>query len=271
MKQILTSENWLPQQPYRTQRSYEMLCRLKTSGKEDITIQSTFFVTPVGSCYNDNYILLIDRKNIIINNNEGLTILEEMALACSACLFPVCIMVNRRGEFLHIHNHPQIVEHWEAIKHQLFETYDGEVAHRYINKNNDTIHNKELLCHALKNDFFFYCYFKPLYIYYTNELDSIEKWDPADFLEVGTPIEMDQKVFYDSSVNSIRVNATNIDAKDSRSTTTISLQYTLNPEFNTIDTIKGIIIKEQGQVHIDITATNETFVKHHIEIFPDIK
>jgi len=254
MKLILTPDNMLPYYPSRTQNSYEMLCRLKRHNTEDITIKSTLFMAPVAN-HGDDYILFIDRKNITINNNDSLTMLEQLALACSACLFPMHIVVNQKGEFVSIYNYKQIVEYWEALKHKLHQMYDGEVAHRYINKNNKTIQNKELLYYAVKNDFFFYCYFKPLYIKYTHKLDTIEKWNTVSFLEVDTPIEMNQKVFYDSTVNSIRINATNIAATDEKNTTTISLQYTLNPQYNTINTIAGIIIKELGQINIDIKAT----------------
>jgi hypothetical protein len=268
MQKILTPENRLPHQPFKTQRSYDMQCRLKKQNKDDITIQSTMVMAPVAR-YKQDYVLLIDRKNIILNNSNDLTVLQELALACSACLFPMHIMVSEKGEFLSIYNHDTIVERWEALKHKLPETYDGKVAYQYLNKNNTTIHNKELLYHAIKDDFFFYCYFKPLYSSYTNELDTIEEWDTADFLDIETPVKMDQKIFYDNTVSSIRVNATNMTAADTENTETISFQYTLHPQYNTITAITGSIIREQDQINITITATSETLIQHSIEVLTD--
>lgn len=104
----------------------------------------------------------LDRKNVLIENEEPSAIFDSLALECGKALFPMRFSVDAKGDIVQIYEYPRFLERWELIKNQLLDYYEGDMAVNYIKCNDNNLKNIESLKKLFKNQLFNYFFFNPI-------------------------------------------------------------------------------------------------------------
>ncbi len=109
-----------------------------------------------------------------INGEEPNSIADELADKVSALLYPIAVVVNKKGKWIDIYNYTSIKERFEKGKAAVLDEYTGEWAKKYIALCEQSLSSKDILKRSFENNWFLNSFFSELYVSYTVNL-SFEK------------------------------------------------------------------------------------------------
>ncbi len=105
-------------------------------------------------------------SKVFINDEEVSLVADELAVTCTEVLYPIIFRIDKNSRLLEIQNHIEIMHRWDKQKVTKLRYYEGDTAKNYINLFEETLKDKDLCFHYLKNDWLFYLYFNKIYGYY---------------------------------------------------------------------------------------------------------
>lgn len=155
----------------------------------------------------------IDRSNkTSINDTEPDTMLAELAAKTAEILYPLQIVVDLTGKWIHVHNYQQILDRWESKKSEIIDYYEGEITRIHIEHTEQSLTSKAALNDSLRSDLFLRALFSGIHVDYTanhtfendinfplvkdDEASFIVQQKVAPFLEDRKWIKIEQKGDY---------------------------------------------------------------------------
>lgn len=200
----------------------------------DKTLQYEMEVTLLGQVTAGVSGYEIDRKNVLIDNEEPNTVFEMLAMECGKALFPLRFSVDEKGNIVTIYEYPKVVERWEIIKNQLLNYYEGDMALSYIKCNDNNLKSIETLKKMLRNQLFGYFFFNPL-VKKHSVIDSVI-WKTAPFMDFEGDIQM--------NVVQENLNATDLILESDSPFIKIIAQYTFDEKNKSIDSCTASIVQD---------------------------
>ncbi|WP_289044017.1 hypothetical protein [uncultured Olleya sp.] len=118
---------------------------------------------------NERYVLIDIVSKVFINDKEPDLVADELALKCTEVLYPLILQTDYNNKLLNIKNHDEILKRWKKHKSKVLNYYSGETAKKYVSLFEETLTNKDVCFHYLKNDWFFQLYFNKVFTTYIKE------------------------------------------------------------------------------------------------------
>ncbi len=116
------------------------------------------------------HIFRLYKKELFFNKKQPSLIIEEIAAALSAVMYPLEIAVDYTGKFMTIINYNQIKERWPVAKKKILKQYRGETTFKIIKRFEETIKNEPKLEASLYNEIFWSVFYQPVYMGHKEEL-----------------------------------------------------------------------------------------------------
>ncbi|WP_136667877.1 hypothetical protein [Flavobacterium sp. H122] len=155
-------------------------------GLLDKTLQYEMEVTLLGQSNNTDFGYEIDRRNLLIDNEEPNTVFEQLAFECGKAIFPLRFTIDKNGVIKQLYEYPKVVERWLVIKEQLLNYYEGDMAVNYIKCTDQNLKNMDTIKQLIKNQLFVYFFFNPL----QNTVTEPLVWKTAPFMDFEGNITM---------------------------------------------------------------------------------
>ncbi|VXC01365.1 conserved hypothetical protein [Flavobacterium sp. 9AF] len=170
LQKVFTNDNYkLSQTPSNNTLNYGVMYTIY-SGKEKNSIKFEVEVQYLEKKNEDNLLFLVNKKSITyINDEEVNTIADELAVKTSSVLYPLELVITNEGNWIAIHNYETIYKRWEKIKEAILDEYEGEWVEKYLNLNEKTLADENLLFDSLKKDWFLASYFNTVFVYYSHK------------------------------------------------------------------------------------------------------
>jgi hypothetical protein len=113
----------------------------------------------------DNHFLFQLNKisKTFINDEEVNEIADELAERTARTIFPLILMVNKKGEWKEVYNAEEIKSRWQKNKIQILQEYQGKFVTQYLKLATKKLESKEQIKNALEKDFFLCSFFRPVY------------------------------------------------------------------------------------------------------------
>ena len=234
---------------------------------------------------NDNFghnsIFEINRKQFYINNKIPNSKIEQIAEKASQTLFPLRVKMKPNGEIEEILTNAASKKRWQTVKEDILRYYRGETISKVINKIEAVLLNDNLLKQAICQNWFFYLYFKPLYVEYTSKLRFKRIWESPvfanQFIEYGVVHTIKDRYDADDKIN-INANGTAIDDRTIQEIMEgykFPKKYLSEEVFETVDSKMNVdykLYKEDRSI-FSIIGTFETKItenkqqKNQVEIY----
>ena len=221
--------------------------------------------------YGHNSIIEINRKQFYINNKVPNSKIEQIAEKASQTLFPLRIKMKRNGEIEEVFTNTSSKKRWQSVKEDILRYHRGETISKVINNIEAVLLNDNLLKQAIGQNWFFYLYFKPLYVEYTSKLRFKRIWESPvfanQFIEYGVVHTIKDRYDEDDKIN---INANGI-AIDDRTIEEIMegykfpKKYLSEEVFETVDSKMNVdykLYKEDRSI-FSITGTFETKISEN--------
>lgn len=120
-------------------------------------------------CHSEKRFVKIIRDNVLINNEKhDETLIGNLVFQTSEALFPLVLQINSYGYPIGIHNQPEIFERWKIFIPRFQEYYDNPLSIKLLNRIGKLYKTSQLIA-GLQNDWFFSCFFFPVYGEYRND------------------------------------------------------------------------------------------------------
>lgn len=159
------------------------------SGLLDKTLQYDMEVTLLGQSNNTDFGYEIDRRNILIDNEEPNTVFEQLAFECGQAIFPLRFTIDKAGVIKQFYEYSKVIERWTVIKDQLLNYYEGDMAVNYIMRTDQNLKNADTIKQLIKNQLFVYFYFNPIGHNLEVNTNSLS-WKTAPFMDFEGEITM---------------------------------------------------------------------------------
>lgn len=227
-------------QPYQKDLCYGVLKTIKSGNKEQ-TIKYNISVRFYPEDEDGEYHVSIDIiSKTFINDVEPDLIADELALSCTEVLYPVLFKIDKNTKLLEIQNHKEILNRWEKQKATKLKYYEGDIAQNYFDLFEQTLIDKELCFHYLKNDWFLHLYFNTIYSYYLPEVKQINETVLFPIIPNTLPIEFEVKKSAKSFTknNRIRIDSKGV-CSDKRSKSDIDQKLYFPSSASNLPTVKG--------------------------------
>ncbi|WP_267404244.1 MULTISPECIES: LysM peptidoglycan-binding domain-containing protein [unclassified Chryseobacterium] len=114
------------------------------------------------------FTFLYQKKLLTVNGEKAEMKAYELALKCSACLYPAGLEIDLNRKIHDIKNYHEILKRWKTTQHDLLKTYTDENSIAYIEEVRRTIEVKNELIKAYQQDLFLQTYFYPYFKKYTS-------------------------------------------------------------------------------------------------------
>ncbi|MEO8238401.1 MAG: hypothetical protein ABI576_09850 [Flavobacterium sp.] len=170
-----------------------------------------------GDNFGENCIFEINRKQLYINNQVPDSKIEQIVQKAAQTIYPLRIKIKSNGEIEEILTANTIKKRWLSAKEELLKYYKGETISKVIHTIETVLLDDVLLKQSICQNWFFYLYFKPLYVDYTEKLKCKFIWNSPvfgnQFIEYGAVHTIEEH--YDAD-DKIKIKADGI-AIDERS------------------------------------------------------
>ena len=124
----------------------------------------------------------IDRKRFFKDGTQLKSFKEILAQKAAACIYPLEIQVNPKGEIHKVLNLEEVKKRWQKIKEHLDKEFFGTPYKEYINRIETALQTPEDFLKTLYNDVFYDLVFTALYIPYGSTFETTVhksfKWLP---------------------------------------------------------------------------------------------
>ncbi|TDW50120.1 hypothetical protein EV144_102555 [Flavobacterium sp. 270] len=157
---------------------------------------------------------------IYVNDTAASTMAEDIAEKAAKSLYPLVVVVNESGKWVHINNINQIQERWLETKKQLRKNYKGSIIEKYFALYNKNLESSDTLLLALSKDWFLNAFFNGIHTEYPENL-SILKEIKFPFLAKNDSLKynVEQKLDHQLDVDNLIVLDINGELSDDRSKT----------------------------------------------------
>ncbi len=127
----------------------------------------------------DNHFLFqLDKTSkTFINDEEVNEIADELADKTARTIFPLVLLVNKKGEWKEVYNADEIKNRWQKNKVKILEEYQGEFVEQYLAIAGVKLETKEQLEKTLQKDFFINTYFRPIFSFSAHKPQSQIKYN----------------------------------------------------------------------------------------------
>jgi hypothetical protein len=147
-----------------------------TVGEEVNTMKFEACVEFIKKEENGLFLFQIDRlSKTFINDEETDSIADQIAEKAASVIYPLKIIVNKKGNWKSIYNFKDILKRWKDNKKAILEEYQGQWVEKYLELNEQTLSEKFILENALSKDWFLSAYFGNIFINYTDLYSNINK------------------------------------------------------------------------------------------------
>jgi hypothetical protein len=182
-------------------------------------------------------------SDLFVNDEQVNTIADELAAKVSEVLYPLQLMVNEKGKWVSVYNYDTILSRWEKQKEKILNEFEGEWVEDYLEQNNFTLSDEDLLNNALKKDWSLYAFFNDIYINYTNKYE-INKGISFPLLPENEPVKFYVKQNVNKYLDEDKMVQIKIqgNVKDNRSVLDFVYGYNVpvyEAEFGSIDKLSG--------------------------------
>lgn len=155
----------------KDEKVYYGILKTIQSGSNEATIISykvSIHFHPVDQ-ENNRYVTIDRFSKTFINDQEPDLIADELALSCTAVLYPIILKVDANRLITDIYNYEEILTRWREQKTKKIEYYKGEIAEKYFQLFEASLLTKDYLLKSLKNDWLFATYFNAIYKSYNTK------------------------------------------------------------------------------------------------------
>lgn len=159
----LAKENVLRFNPLNFKKLYRTEIAIEESPVDITKINYNVEVEVLEGYHNGSYLASVTMNGFKINGFEPDLMMEQLAHKCRKPLETVEFIVAANGVVTDIHNHPEIVEKWNAVKERLEIEYSGDNFEKYVSLTDTAMKDKDALLAGLRRDIFISQYFYPLY------------------------------------------------------------------------------------------------------------
>lgn len=197
-------------------------------------------------------IVEVNRKQVYINNKEPESIIDQLADKIFKTIFPVQLIIAGNGKIEAIANHDELKNRWISKQENLKSYFIEDTANKIIAKANIYFDNPLFLLEAIACNWFFNLFFKPIYGSYTVSQEI--KYNTQFPLNGNalTEFEITQNIekAY-TKKNKLIINALgNVTENTGTAQETMyktNIQYKLNGQDNTVNTINGLFTVTNNQ------------------------
>lgn len=149
--------------PVGTNKNYGVLITLE-KGEDIQTIKYEVNLRWVKQETNGDTVFEINRiSKTYINDEEPDSIADTLAVKIAQVLYPLQVIIDKKGDYVGINNFDAIQNRWAGIKEAIYNEYEGEWVEKYIQLNDEALKSKELIEESLTNDYFIRAYFNGIY------------------------------------------------------------------------------------------------------------
>ena len=126
--------------------------------------------------HSEKIFVKIIRDNFFINNEKpDENLIGNLVFQSSEALFPLVLQINSYGYPIGIYNQPEILERWKIFIPRFQEYYENPLSIKLLNRIGKLYKTSQNLINGLQNDWFFSCFFFPVYgEYRNNEVITID-------------------------------------------------------------------------------------------------
>lgn len=107
-----------------------------------------------GQYLNDYAIYHLTKGEFVVNRNESDEYLYDIAKKCASVLYPVAILVDRKGNIVYVHPSNRKKE-WMEMRAELEQYYKGSTAEDYLNKIGNQLDSTDMYNKMIRTDPFF--------------------------------------------------------------------------------------------------------------------
>lgn len=128
------------------------------------TIKYEMSVQCLGEEIDNHFLFQLEKTSkTFINDEEVNEIADELADKIARTIFPLVLLVNKKGEWKDVFNADEIKNRWQTNKAKILEEYQGEFVEQYLALAGAKLETKEQLKKTLQKDFFLCAYFRPIF------------------------------------------------------------------------------------------------------------
>lgn len=197
---------YLPFKPRNIHGVYGVNYYFKNSNGFDNRLQFEAEVRYCGQFLDDYAIYHLSKSGFVVNRNESDEYLYDIAQKCVSVLYPITILVNRKGNIVYVHSSDRRKE-WLEMRTELNQYYQGSTFEDYLDKIENQLDSTDIYNRMVSTDLFFSQLFSLKYGGNDANLDfnrSVEYVPFAFPLNVTLKQEIDFDV-KDETVNYFRV------------------------------------------------------------------
>ncbi len=140
----------------------------------------------------DHWIYQISRRwPIYINKETAYRKIDILSLMISQMLYPLELVVNKKGEILDIYNYESIKKRIPSTIYKIYEEFEpGEIVDTKVRLLTENIEDKDWILNNLKSDLFLKNYFSGIYELPADE-SGISKWIDSYPVVLGELVDFD--------------------------------------------------------------------------------
>lgn len=200
-------------------RTYGVISTIE-NGNEIITLKENIRVQWKAKNQGYHFFEVSRTQPVYINNTAAATMAEDIAEKAAKALYPLIVVVNKDGKWIHINNLAHIQERWIETKKQLRKYYKGSITEKYFALYNKNLESSDTLFLALSKDWFLNAFFNGIHVQYPENL-SLQREITFPFLAKNDAIKykVEQKLDEYLDVNTLILLDINGELNDNRSKT----------------------------------------------------
>jgi hypothetical protein len=155
------------------QRRYGVILHLGTAEKPlkihyEVTVSCTEAVAP------GVFRLRLQKETVFINGSAPDSLLDSLSADLGKIIYPLCVEVDEKGQFLHLSNGAEIQERWKEARPNLARYYTGTIAERGLIGMDRALANAGFLAQQLRHDWLLTLLCAPVYRPYQNHQATAE-------------------------------------------------------------------------------------------------
>jgi len=140
-----------------------------TTGVIEHTVKYNLKITYVKTIINECRIFNIERISpVYVNDIEPDLIADQLAYECGKVFYPLMLEIDFDGEFIGVHNYPEIIARWRKQKGIIQDYFTGEFTEKYLKLMEEAISTSELVTEIFRNELFYRVFFASVYKSYTS-------------------------------------------------------------------------------------------------------
>ncbi|WP_344923956.1 hypothetical protein [Aquimarina addita] len=150
---------------------YGCMITFDEKGSQETNIKYKLSIEHIAERENSYNAYKINRaEDVWINHKTPESSYDQFSFLSSQFIYPLEVETTATGNLNKITNYKEIKERWKAHEILLQKKYQGDFVSDYIKSMSFSLVNEDVFFSKIKNDWFIYLYFSPLYISYSDDL-----------------------------------------------------------------------------------------------------